>query len=78
MCIRDRDVVICEEPSFIGALNAFRANNTRLKGVPMENDGMDMNYLENVLKTEKRAKMIYTIPTFQNPMGCLLYTSRCV
>lgn len=63
------DVVIAEEPSFIGALNCFRSYNTRLVGVPVEDDGMDLEKLEQVLKTEKKAKLLYIIPTFQNPSG---------
>ena len=63
------DVVICECPSFIGSLNAFRAGGVRLAGVPMEEDGMNLNALEDALKTEKRARFIYTIPNFQNPTG---------
>ena len=46
------DVVICEEPSFIGALNCFRATRARLVGVEMEDDGMNIEKLEHVLKTE--------------------------
>jgi len=63
------DVVICEKPSFIGALNAFRSYNTRLVGIDMEDDGMNIAQLENALKTEKKVKFIYTIPNFHNPMG---------
>ena len=63
------DVVICEAPSFIGSLNTFRSFNARLRGVPMESDGMDIELLEQALKEEPRAKFIYTIPNFQNPSG---------
>ena len=63
------DVVICEEPSFIGALNCFRSFGARLVGVPIEADGMDLGILEEKLKTEKNVKFIYTIPNFQNPGG---------
>ncbi|HIS68561.1 MAG TPA: PLP-dependent aminotransferase family protein [Candidatus Gallacutalibacter stercoravium] len=63
------DVVICEAPSFIGSLNSFRSFNVRLRGVPMENDGMDIAALEQALKEEPRARFIYTIPNFQNPSG---------
>ena len=45
------DVVICEEPSFIGSLNSFRSYKVRLRGVPMEKDGMDMEALEKALST---------------------------
>ena len=63
------DAVICEEPSFIGALNCFRSFGAKLVGVPIEADGMDLSILEEKLKTEKNVKFIYTIPNFQNPGG---------
>jgi 2-aminoadipate transaminase len=65
----DGDVILCEAPSFIGSLNSFRSYNVRLRGVPMEEDGMDIAALEQALKEEPRARMIYTIPNFQNPTG---------
>lgn len=63
------DTVICENPSFIGALNAFRSYNVNLKGLDVGDDGIDPDELENVLKTDKKVKLIYLIPTFQNPSG---------
>lgn len=63
------DTVICEAPTFIGSLNAFRSFGVNLVGIDVENDGMDMNKLENALKNEKNVKFIYTIPNFQNPSG---------
>ncbi len=63
------DCVICEEPSFIGALNCFRSYGARLSGVPVESDGMNIDALEEKLKTEENVKFIYTIPNFQNPAG---------
>lgn len=67
--LNEDDVVISESPSFIGALNTFRSYKGRLVGVDVESDGMNMEMLEDVLKKEKRAKFIYTIPNFQNPSG---------
>ncbi len=63
------DVIICEKPSFIGSLNAFRSFNTKLVGVDMENDGMNIDMLESALKANPNAKFIYVIPDFQNPTG---------
>lgn len=63
------DTVICEAPTFIGSLNAFRSYNTHLCGIPMEDDGMDLAKLEDALKREKNVRFIYTIPNFQNPTG---------
>lgn len=65
----EEDVIICEAPSFIGSLNTFRSIKTRLRGISMEEDGMNMQELEQVLKEEPNARMIYTIPNFQNPSG---------
>jgi len=70
------DAVICENPSFIGALNDFRSNATRLIGIPVTGEGMDLDRLEQALKTEKNIKMIYTIPTFQNPTGVTMPLER--
>ncbi len=67
--LNEGDAVICEDPSFIGSLNCFRSYGARLAGVPMQSDGMDISALESVLKANKNAKFIYTIPNFQNPTG---------
>lgn len=66
------DTVICEEPSFIGSLNCFRSYGCRLKGVPVEADGMDMDALEKALDETDKVKFIYTIPNFQNPSGATM------
>ena len=68
MCNRG-DEVICENPSFIGALNAFRSIGAVPVGVPLEDDGINLEMLEEVLKTHPKAKFMYLIPTFQNPAG---------
>lgn len=63
------DVVIAENPSFIGALNAFRSLGAKIVGVDVEADGISLEKLEEALKANPNAKMIYLIPTFHNPMG---------
>ena len=63
------DAVICEDPTFIGALNAFRSNGVTPVGVTLENDGMNLEVLEEKIKSNPNAKLIYTIPTFHNPCG---------
>lgn len=70
------DVVICEDPSFIGSLNSFRSLGAKLVGVPVEPDGMDMNALEAALKQHPNAKFIYTIPNFQNPSGVTMSAEK--
>ncbi|MCL2301468.1 MAG: PLP-dependent aminotransferase family protein [Firmicutes bacterium] len=63
------DVVIAESPSFIGALNTFRSYGARLRGVPLQADGLDVDALEEILRTEKNVRFLYTIPNYQNPSG---------
>lgn len=68
MC-NDGDVVLCENPSFIGALNAYRSLGAKTIGVEMDDDGINIEKLEHALKTIPNIKIIYTIPTFHNPAG---------
>jgi 2-aminoadipate transaminase len=70
------DAVICEAPSFIGSLNSFRSLGGKLIGVPVEDDGMDMDALEQALKTNSNVKFIYTIPNFQNPSGITMSMAK--
>ena len=63
------DTVICENPTFIGGLNAFRSCGYNTVGVPIEEDGMNVEALEETIKNTPNAKLLYIIPTFQNPAG---------
>ncbi len=63
------DVVICESPSYLGAINAFAAYEPKFVEVEMDDDGIIISELEKALKENPGAKMIYTIPDFQNPTG---------
>ena len=63
----DGDTVIVEDPSFVGALNAFKSNGAKLIGVPLDEDGMNLELLEKAMQTKPKPKMLYIIPTFQNP-----------
>ena len=63
------DVVLCESPSYLGALNAFKAYSPKFIEIPTDKNGMIMEELEKVLETTENVKMIYVIPDFQNPTG---------
>lgn len=67
--LNEHDTLICEAPSFVGALNTFRSYNVNLVGVTVEKDGMNMEELEEKLIANPNTKLIYTIPNFQNPSG---------
>lgn len=74
--INKGDKIIVESPSFIGSLNAFRTYECELVGVEVESDGMNIGALEKALEENKGVKMIYTIPTFQNPTGTTMPLSK--
>ena len=66
--VNEGEGVICEDPSFIGSLNAIRSYRANLFGVEMDEEGICTDKVEEILKKEN-IKIIYTIPTFQNPTG---------
>lgn len=74
--INEGDVVICESPSYVGALNAFRAYMPKFVEVEMDDDGMKMDELEKALIKNPKAKFIYVISTFQNPTGRTMSLER--
>jgi DNA-binding transcriptional MocR family regulator len=70
------DVIVTERPTFLGALIAFNPCEPRYVSVPMDEEGMDTDALEQVLRTTERVKLIYTVPDFQNPTGRTLSLAR--
>ena len=70
------DVLITEDPTFLGALIAFNPMEPKYVGVRTDADGMDTDHLEEVLSQNSRAKLIYVIPDFQNPTGATLSMER--
>ena len=67
--VNEGDTVICESPSFIGVINAFKSYNVNLVGVDLEEDGINLEALEKAIRENKNVRLIYVIPNFQNPMG---------
>jgi DNA-binding transcriptional MocR family regulator len=65
------DVIILENPSFFGAIDAFRAAGARLVPVPIGANGLDSNQLAEHLLA-RMAQYVYLIPTFHNPTGNIL------
>jgi 2-aminoadipate transaminase len=70
------DVIVTENPTFLGALIAFAPTEPRYAAVRTDADGMDTDHLEEVLAGHKDAKMIYTVPDFQNPTGITMSLDR--
>jgi 2-aminoadipate transaminase len=74
------DTVIVEEPSYLGGIQACASMQAKFCTVPLDNDGMQMDVLEEKLKELKRAhirpKFLYTIPNFHNPAGVTMSLER--
>ncbi|HEV2771645.1 MAG TPA: PLP-dependent aminotransferase family protein [Thermoleophilaceae bacterium] len=69
------DTVLVEEPSYLAALQAFRLAGAAVVPVPCDDDGLDPEAAA-ALAERHRARLLYTIPTFQNPTGRTLSTER--
>jgi len=68
--INKGDIVLFETPSYLGAVNALRAYEAELCGLPTDRNGLVMDALKQALdRYGERVKMIYVIPDFQNPTG---------
>lgn len=67
--INPGDVILCESPTYLGAINAFKAYEPKFVEIDMDDYGMDMEQLEKALKENDNVKFIYAIPDFQNPSG---------
>lgn len=63
------DIVLCESPTYLAAITAFRAYGCQFIEVPTDEDGMIIEELVKILQTTKKVKLIYAIPNFQNPTG---------
>jgi 2-aminoadipate transaminase len=74
------DAVLCEGPTYVGALNAFAAYRPRIIHVPMDRAGMIPVAAREALKRARKqgihVKFIYTVPNFHNPAGVTLAKER--
>jgi 2-aminoadipate transaminase len=70
------DTVVTENPTFLGALISFAPYEPRYAPVRIDEDGMDMDHLEETLARNPGTKLLYTVPDFQNPTGVTLSLER--
>jgi 2-aminoadipate transaminase len=74
------DVVVCEAPTYPGAVPTFCAYEADVVQITMDRDGMRVDELEDTLgrleSAGRRPKFIYTVPTFHNPAGVTLSLER--
>lgn len=70
------DVVVVEGPTYLGAIMAFRGYQAEIVAVEVDDDGLDTERLEALLREGLRPKLLYTIPDHQNPAGVSLSPPR--
>src|SRR5215472_1745189 len=70
------DVVVVEAPTYLGAIMAFRGYEADVHGVAMDDDGMRVDLLGDLLAGGLRPKIVYTIPDYQNPTGLSMSADR--
>ena len=70
------DVVVVEAPTYLGAIMGFRGYEADVRGVPVDDDGMRVDVLADLLAGGLRPKILYTIPDFQNPTGLTMSAER--
>ena len=71
------DIVLTEAPTFMDALRVFRSHDAEPVGVPVDADGLQVDALAEILdRLPKRPKFLYTVPTYQNPMGVTMPPAR--
>ncbi len=74
------DLVYCDLPTYLGAIQAFTAYQAEKIGIPMEEDGMNLEVLKSKLeearRADKRPKLVYIVPNFQNPSGITLSEAK--
>jgi len=73
--INPGDVILVESPTFLGAIQAMRTYNAKLVAMPMDEQGIIIEEAEKLVKQHK-PKLMYVIPTFQNPTGRTLSIGR--
>ncbi len=76
MLVNPGETILVEDPTFLGALIAFAPSQPRYKAIPIDTDGMDMDALDTTLKATPDARLLYTVPDFQNPTGATLSLPR--
>ncbi|OPX41979.1 2-aminoadipate transaminase [Ruminiclostridium hungatei] len=63
------DTVLCESPTYLSAINAFKPFYPRFAEVEMDEDGLVPEALIRRLEENSRVKLLYTVPDYQNPTG---------
>lgn len=70
------DHIVVEGPTYMGALEAFDSYEPTYHEVPVNDDGMDIAHLKQILRQFPDIKFVYTVPDFQNPTGVTMSLAK--
>ncbi len=70
------DTVLVESPSFVSGIIAAKSVGANVVGIEMDEEGIRLDLLEQAIKEQKNVKLLYLIPTFQNPRGSTMSLQR--
>jgi 2-aminoadipate transaminase len=70
------DLTLVEAPTYLGAIMAFQGFEAEVAGVGIDDGGLMVDALADLLSTSRRAKLLYVIPDHQNPAGVCLASER--
>jgi len=72
--VNQGDVILTENPSFVGALSVFETYEAEIHGIPIDKDGIDIDALkQKITSLDKTPKLLYVTPNYHNPAG-IIYT----
>lgn len=73
--VSEGETIVTEEPTYIGVVDIAQMRRVQLHGIPMDDDGIRLDILENYI-IDHQPKLIYVMPTFQNPTGKVMSLHR--
>ncbi|UGT60137.1 PLP-dependent aminotransferase family protein [Nocardia asteroides] len=69
-------LVVVEDPAYVGALQVFRAAGARIAAIPLDDQGMRLDLLTELLARGERPALVHTVSTFHNPGGVTMSAAR--
>lgn len=74
--VNEGDVILTENPCFVGALSVFETFGAEIHSIPIDKDGIDINSLKNkIASLDRKPKFLYVTPNYHNPAG-IIYTPQ--
>lgn len=74
--VNEGDIILTENPCFVGAISVFETYGAKIIGIPIDEDGIDVEALKNTIDSlEKHPKFLYITPNFHNPAG-IIYSEK--